>query len=421
MLPVTNHVVRRLDSLDALRGLAALSVVVVHMLNVPQPAFQAPQWAALLAQNAGSGVALFFVVSAFSLFYTMPLRLRDEHPWTSFFVHRFFRIAPLFFFWIVASLVRNYYVWGKTYSLTEIAASGAFLFNLVPGWQEGFVWASWTIGIEMLFYVLFPLFYFTALDRWRSVALLFGTVLLWTVVQALAAYVDVTPAARNQYLHWTVIRHLPIFACGAIAFHWLLPYISGPATGAPAAAPLPASVGAAHHAPDQKPSELSGLGCALVVGFAMGYTAYINDWLPNLFGTLYVWQGIVYAMLVVGLALWPIKLLVNKATAFLGKVSYSLYLNHPTVVFFLWKSGLYQWLYDHANLTVAFVTCWLITVACLVVVSELTYRFIEVPGMNFGKKVAARLSPRKQPPAPPSAPAAPVLPQAPRVSAATQI
>ena len=63
---------KRLDFLDALRGLAAAYVVVYHMILLPDPHLATPEWASKVAHAGGSGVMLFFVISAFSLYYTMP-------------------------------------------------------------------------------------------------------------------------------------------------------------------------------------------------------------------------------------------------------------------------------------------------------------------------------------------------------------
>ncbi|MEP6906847.1 MAG: acyltransferase family protein, partial [Pseudoxanthomonas sp.] len=147
---------RRLDFLDSLRGLAAIYVLIYHMLLLPQPNLVPPQWAEKAALAGGTGVTLFFIVSAFSLYYTMPLRLKDPHPMLSFYLHRFFRIAPLFYFLVVITLLRDAWKFDVVHPWQDVAASLSFVFNLWPGKQEGFVWAGWTIGVEMIFYALFP-------------------------------------------------------------------------------------------------------------------------------------------------------------------------------------------------------------------------------------------------------------------------
>lgn len=77
--------------------------------------------------------------------------------------------------------------------------------------------------------------------------------------------------------------------------------------------------------------------------------------------------------------------MVNPLTSYLGKISYSLYLNHPTLVYILipvylaiYKLGL--------GSIVAFFICAILTTCILIPISSLTFRFIEAPGMAWGKQ-----------------------------------
>jgi len=351
----------RLDFLDALRGLAALYVVIYHMILVPDPDLGVPYWAQLFAHNGGTGVTLFFVVSAFSLFYTMPLRLREPRPWLSFFIHRFFRIAPLFYLWIALTLIRDRIVFDATHGIGEILASMTFTFNLVPQGQQGFVWASWTIGVEMLFYALFPLFYLFARNVWQAVTLALSLLVAWTAIKALTAYFPVDPASVEAFVQWSVLKHLPVFACGAIAYHLFV--VDGRT--------VPVSRDA---------------GTALTVGAVTLYVALLNGWLPAIFGDQYYWQAVIYTMFLLGLAAAPLRAVVNRLTSYLGKISYSLYLSHPTIILLL--SPVYGWLYRQGlPLSVTFLASAVITVSCAIFVSELTFRFVESPFIRMGKKV----------------------------------
>jgi peptidoglycan/LPS O-acetylase OafA/YrhL len=355
----------RLDFLDALRGLAALYVMVYHMVLLPQPNPALPRWAEMVAHNGGMGVTLFFVVSAFSLFFTMPLRLREPWPWVSFFLHRFFRIAPLFYAWILLTLWRDHWYFGASHGWREIAASASFLFNLIPQGQQGFVWASWTIGIEMLFYAVFPLFYLYARNRWQAISLTLGLLIGWTIVQGLVPYFPSDPTSQQMFLKWTFLRHLPVFACGAIAYHLLL------------------EQGKLIDKPRDFAVALMMLAAAILL-------ALVNGWLPPIFGDLYYWQAIAFLLFLIGLGWAPVKLVVNGFTTFLGRISYSFYLSHPTVILLI--SPAYGWIYrHHLGLTASFLACFLLTLATVICVSEITYRLVELPGMQLGKKLNLRI------------------------------
>ena len=359
----------RLKFLDALRGLAAAYVVVYHMLLLPQPNLTAPKWVEKFALAGGTGVTLFFIVSAFSLYYTMPLRARDKRPILSFYLHRLFRIAPLFYFWIVASMVRDYYVFGAAHEPASVLLHVVFAFNLVPGQEEGFVWAGWTIGVEMVFYAFFPVFFHYVRTTGNAVALFFAMLLAWLAMQIMLDYMVLPAEWKESILRWSSFRHFPIFAVGVVAFHIF-----------------------ASTSPEEFDSgRLRSLGNALVFGGAFGFAALLQGWLPGIFGDMYYWQGPVFGAVFLGLAFAPWRLVVNAATAFLGKISYSIYLNHTTVIYLL--QPVYQRIYGATDsLSVAFLSCLVLTLAVTLPVSMITYRLVEKPGIALGKKLIARFA-----------------------------
>lgn len=278
--------------------------------------------------------------------------------------------CPLFYLLIALTLIRDKLIYGATHSLSEIAASATFIFNLVPQGQPGFVWASWTIGIEMLFYALFPIYYMLAKDRWQAVSLALWLLIGWTAVQGLVSYFPSDPTSQAMFLQWTFLRRLPVFACGAIAYHLLLPG------------------GYWNDRTRQFGVALSTIAVAI-------YVALVNGWLPNLFGDPFYWQGICFTLLLLGLGWAPAKVAVNRITKYLGRISYSLYLNHPTIVLLL--SPLQLWIYrQDLGLTVSFLACLAVNLATAIAVSEVTYRLVELPGIQIGKRLNLYLRHRWQ-------------------------
>ena len=94
----------------------------------------------------------------------------------------------------------------------------------------------------------------------------------------------------------------------------------------------------------------------------------------------------IYGAIVLGLLLGPIRFVANRITLFYGKISYSLYLNHPIMIYFF--SPLYHAVYSlgYSN-GIHFLICLTITIIPLTFVSYLTYRFVEVPGIKLGKQL----------------------------------
>jgi len=54
----------KLDSIDSLRGIAAVYAALYHFSLITNPNANAPQWLASFTGFGGSGVTLFFVISA---------------------------------------------------------------------------------------------------------------------------------------------------------------------------------------------------------------------------------------------------------------------------------------------------------------------------------------------------------------------
>lgn len=359
----------RLDFLDALRGLAAAYVVIYHMTLMPQPQLALPRWAEKFTLMGGTGVTLFFIVSAFSLYYTMPMREGSSKPTASFYLHRFFRVAPLFYFLILVSWIRDVWLFDVHHSASAVAASATFIFNLFPMRQEGFVWAGWTIGVEMIFYAVFPLIYAKVRDLHKAIAFIFVTLLFWYFIGLVLDYLVLPEGWRESILQWSTFKHFPIFATGIVLYYWFM------------------------DADRESPSARSKGQAALSAGI-FTYLALVQGWLPNILGNPYYFQAVAYGLLFAGLALFPWRLVVNRVTSFLGKVSYSVYLLHPTIVYLL--IPVYRRIHEQqADLTVAFIACAGLTFLILLPLAWLAYRLIELPGIRLGKSLEARWIPRK--------------------------
>lgn len=362
---------RRLESIDALRGVAAAYVVVYHMMLLPNPHLVPPEWLKPVVSTGGTGVTLFFVISAFSLYYTMPKRLGEASPTLNFYLHRLFRIAPLFYAVMLLYYVRDYLLFGVLHGPKVVIANLLFVFNIFPDLQTGYVWASWTIGVEMLFYLAFPLIYRYVRNIWTAFGLFLGGALLFIVIRTIVTGMPGVFGDANAYVQWTVFRHFPMFACGIIAFF---------------AAEKLVLV--------QHEVERKGLGLFLILLSIYLYSALLGGWLPQIFPESYYWQGVVYSLLALGCLLNPVSIIVNPLTAFLGKLSYSIYLLHPTIVYFM--APIYFWIYRVVpDYFVAFCACYLLTMGVVSTFSYFTYRFVEEPGIRLGKRLMNSMESKK--------------------------
>jgi peptidoglycan/LPS O-acetylase OafA/YrhL len=166
---------KRLTSLDALRGVAALSVVVWHWQHffaiggdwqdgwsrASQPFF----WLLKpLYVQGWAAVDLFFVLSGFVFFwlYGEAIRTRGAGP-LRFAVLRFSRLYPLHLVLLVAVAVLQLFFFRAhgmffVYQANDAVHFAAHLFMVQswwPGAQQSFDGPTWSVSIEVLLYVIF--------------------------------------------------------------------------------------------------------------------------------------------------------------------------------------------------------------------------------------------------------------------------
>jgi peptidoglycan/LPS O-acetylase OafA/YrhL len=201
----------RIADLDALRGLAALTVVLFHYTTRYEELYghEAPL---LLSVPWGHyGVQLFFGISGFVIFMTLD-RTRSL---ADFAVSRASRLYPAY--WTAMALTTAaMLIAGMDALLVSPAAFAADLTML-----QGFVGAEsvdgvyWTLGVELAFYtVMAALFHFRLLGRIEPLLLAWmGLHWFWTFSPAL---LGIEPSWLLGSL--VVQAHIPYFAIGIAAF-----------------------------------------------------------------------------------------------------------------------------------------------------------------------------------------------------------
>jgi peptidoglycan/LPS O-acetylase OafA/YrhL len=183
----------KLNYIDSLRGVAILMVIIVH---TSQSITGLNRYANLLLDYGKTGVQLFFILSAFTLCLSMTKR-HDGN--LNFYIRRYFRIAPLYYIAIPMYFLLTHFIkWPyrngvslySSFSYFNIICNFLFIHGLVPSANNTIVPGGWSIGAEMLFYLVFPLIfkiYSRVTDiRMYFIIPLFG--LLISVVYSITCY-----------------------------------------------------------------------------------------------------------------------------------------------------------------------------------------------------------------------------------------
>ena len=333
---------KRLAEVDALRGVAALSVVLFHYTTRFAELYQPTPAAAVSFQGGQYGVNLFFIISGFVIFMTLERTRRSS----DFVVSRFSRLFPAYWVSIALTFVITHWLGlpGKLVDAPSAVANMLMLHGLfhVPH-VDG---VYWTLEVELLFYCGMLLLY--RLGRLQQIHFallamlslrfiyfgaerLFGVDLPWTLYRLL------------------ILQYIPWFALG-ISIYLLLH-----ARGQSARWPIVTSV------------------CAV-------FTLLVTDSLFN------ASLAIVLATLVFIAASGRGRWLRARPLVWLGAISYPLYLLHENIGW----SVLLQLLSFGLPIDIAIVVTLCLTLS----LATLVTRLAEQPAMRW---IRARYRQRQHP------------------------
>ncbi|RFA18753.1 acyltransferase family protein [Subtercola boreus] len=320
--------------LEAVRGVAALVVVLQHIFAAQIPLFA--EWSRDYVDFGRVGVVAFFVVSG----YVIPLSLEHQSA-KVFVVRRLFRLFPLY--WLTLVLYIVFALATGTFS-TQNAMPVVLITNVLM--LQGLtpvltiIPTAWTLGIELLFYV---------------------QELFASLVKRLAAAVYAGYA-------WLAIFALAELACRMLR------------VDLPTTLPLllyTAAIGQALYLRDHHGSTVwRGLVISgLVIVPVFTYVGGMHD--P-------AWPEFTYAVsYLIGLALFAGFYLFAKRQAhpflvWLGAVSYAVYLVHPLVYRAVALTGLNPVLCIAGSVVLSLVVAWVL------------HRTVELPFIAIGRRISGR-------------------------------
>lgn len=269
----------KITGLEALRGLCAVIVAIYHGLA----------WSGKLLPTWGLyAVYIFFSISGAVLYLTYAQRMSSGAvTMRTFLVRRFARLAPLYAAVVVAAAILNHQWPGLNHVLNV-----AMLFGFANPGATSTVVGGWSLGIEMVMYVLFPVL----LVMSRTV-----TLALVTLVALLALrFATVSIALRDSSLvdGWVAYTQPGTFLCFFFAGMLIAKWSPGPRW-------WPIGI----------------LGVLLILA--------LPGESPE--AVLIGWQGFAYTVVGMSVVLGFFWSAGGFASRILGEVSYGLYLLHPLV------------------------------------------------------------------------------------------
>lgn len=198
---------KRIEELDVLRGIAALSVVLFH-LSVLSPSYR------FFLKWGVEGVDLFFIISGFVIFMT----LQHVQQGKEFVVNRFTRLYPTYWASVSFSFAAILFIAFRTGDVDFLPLLGKYLANMTM-FQEymgikNLEGSYWTLLIEMLFYILIFTLYMARILKW--ILPIFASLCLISV-----ALVYILPPAKLHFYFYLfpLGQFIPLFLAGIVFYH----------------------------------------------------------------------------------------------------------------------------------------------------------------------------------------------------------
>ena len=354
LIPTKN----KLSGLHGLRAIAAISVVFFHLksiagLSLPQPLNQ-------IIEHFYLSVQLFFVLSAFSLYHS---HTTSQQTTLNYICKRYFRIAPLFYTMIAFQIWRVGMPDIKTLFFNLI-----FIFNLIPGFESSINWAGWSVGVEFLFYILLPAIFWV--DSKNIKVYFFAVLLLISIIiSAIIWQVSNIPSLKlpPNFAYFSIFANLAPFSAGLLAYKIFTRF----------------------HLQQWKSMDWIFFAGLFFLFLAIAYFDLLNlhAHVPGLYFSFW---GITFSILCLWQSIYPSGLLKSAVIQWLADRSFSIYLLHPVVIEY--GKPIYYHLRNTNGLDgiELYIVCALLTAPILFVLANITFRYIEMPGIELGRKIISK-------------------------------
>ncbi|MFN8248211.1 MAG: acyltransferase [Ferruginibacter sp.] len=355
----------RLDQLDGLRGLFCLMVILTHF-----PFKDSLPVSNFIVRQGYLFVDFFFVLSGFVIAFNYYDNINNTAAFKDYIQKRFLRLYPLLLYTVLVYLAFEiFFVLFFPQLLTHKETLGHLLYltldsltfmNSTPvlGDNLGMNYPTWSISAEMISYMIFGL-----------IVLLFRRSRLLSIVIILVLLM-IFLGTKKMYLlegDWGFARGLVCFFMGVIAFAFSRRY-TAESIGNRLEYILPVLLVGLFYFRQQY-FEKKGLFIEREI-----FTLLV---VPLFFGSfVFVYAGSKGAL---------VKILCSRFFQYVGKLSYSIYLNHA-IVLILVVRGMFSVLKlqeNEFNISLSLI----VSIIATILYSDITYRLVE----KKGKKLLASL------------------------------
>jgi peptidoglycan/LPS O-acetylase OafA/YrhL len=363
--------------LNELRAIAAIAVIVHHIelykhRDAIDSLFQT-RLHNIISSLGENGVYLFFVLSGFLITYLLLSEFKEsgDIKIRKFYFRRLLRIWPLYYFlliicfFILPYMVINNDFFEKSYYtkvISEIQVGffpklitfllflpnlALIMFKPIAGLAQ-----SWSVGVEEQFYLFWPLVIYFC--RKHLLQTFFFILILKPITLAVLIFI-------NGYLHLSFLEiaityliyfKIELMALGGIGGYLLFIKI------------MPIGF---------KPMKIHSFLIVLLIFICV------------LFHVNYILLACLFLILILLSTNLSSNIFKNRILSSLGQISYGLYMYHPIIMFFSF-SVLYKYNLFKTHPIVANFSIYILVFVFTIIVSRLSFRFLELPFLGLKEK-----------------------------------
>jgi peptidoglycan/LPS O-acetylase OafA/YrhL len=348
----------RLEGIDILRGLAVGFVIIYHFFELLglQQHFLYPY----VFSMGQLGVPLFFVISGYLIYRSVDYSISRKGIKSgviSYSLHRLFRILPAYYINFIFVFILAYFVlgtmdtWSFSFIKRQIVSHLTFTsYFIYKSSGLGINGAYWTLSIEMLWYMVVPFFFiFIKKDRYYFVIIAMALCYILSIDFKLwDSYLNLNSGQANYlpmhyYLYFQLLTQILYFISGIFIYKYMIQF--------------------------KTLKKFNLMIFFLVIMFIFfifsSHVYFINIFIIKMFVTL-------IAVSLMFILFYNRKLNFLHPLAWLGKISYSLYLWHMPILYIMKTLDIQE-----------LSSMVLIFIVMLLFISSLSYYLIEEGGFKL--------------------------------------
>ncbi|AZA91981.1 O-acetyltransferase OatA [Chryseobacterium nakagawai] len=341
----------KISQITFTRFLAAMAIVISHF-NKDLFLYKI-DYISNIFLKANVGVSYFFILSGFIMI--VAYHKKDTIEYFEYYKNRFARIYPLYVLGLLLYLVTRY-------SDFSIYKGFLYLFGLqswIPGEAMILNFPGWSISVEFLFYLLFPLLYNYFYSKGNK-SIWVVTIIIWIITQVFcslysaSSYYEGPHTKSHELLYYFPLMHINEFLVGNLAGLYFVRNSS------------------------QKNYDIPIIVIFGLILLSLMFTSffYHNGLMALLFIPLIILISRNNGALSRLFSLKPLE--------YLGEASYAIYITHIPVLYILRE--LLKWRKYNFSIDIVFG----IYIVFLIIICALFYEFIEKPLRDYLKRLKIR-------------------------------